>query len=41
VSTRILPAPGYTNTVPPDIAVSFTFADWASERDPYLERALQ
>lgn len=41
VSTRIYPAPGYTDTVPPDIAVPFTFEDWAAERDPYLERAMQ
>lgn len=41
VSTRIYPAPGYTDTVPPDIAVPFPFEDWAAERDPYLERAMQ
>ncbi|MBL8176290.1 MAG: hypothetical protein JNK48_16560 [Bryobacterales bacterium] len=41
VSTRVYTAPGYTDTVPPDMAVTFSFADWAAERDPYLERALQ
>jgi len=41
VSTRVYPSPGYTDTVPPDIAVSFSFADWAADRDPYLERVLQ
>lgn len=41
VSTRVYPAPDYADTVPPDIAVPFSFADWSAERDPYLERALQ
>lgn len=41
VSTRVYPAPAYTDTVPPDIAVPFLFADWVAERDPYLERAMQ
>lgn len=40
VSTRVYAAPGYADTVTPDIAVPFPFADWAAERDPYLERAL-
>lgn len=41
VSTRVYAAPGYTDTVPPDIAVPFSFANWAADRDPYLERVLQ
>ncbi|MFN7936525.1 MAG: hypothetical protein U0R19_24600 [Bryobacteraceae bacterium] len=41
VSTRVYPAPEYADTVPPDIAVAFSFADWLAERDPYLERALR
>lgn len=41
VSTRIYSTPAYTDTVPPDIAVPFSFADWSAERDTYLERALQ
>jgi len=41
VSTRVYPAPGYTDTVPPDLPVPFSFEDWAAERDPYLERVLR
>lgn len=41
VSTRVHGAPAYTDTVPPDIAVPFSFADWSADRDPYLERVSQ
>jgi hypothetical protein len=41
VSTRVNSAHGFTDTVLPDIAVPFPFSDWSTERDPYLERALQ
>ena len=41
VSTRVYGAPAYADTVQPDIAVPFSFADWSAERDPYLERVRQ